>query len=609
MPGEAEIRLKAEVDAAIASLKRVNNELGNTGKAAKKQGDILGSLKGSWTEFNSMLGAGERVLRMVTGAYDKSIGQLIDYGREVRDVSLVTGQGAEQASRLLQVLDDFEITGGELTTAMRALRQVGINPTVDSLARMSDEYLKLNPGLERQNFLAERFGARIGARFANVMNQGAQAIRNLGTAVGDGLVLTEQELAQVEALRLKEDELNDSWTSLKNTLVMTLAGPAADVMTWLTEQVSWTEKVVSSQATYRGTWTETGGALEDIGQDIQERLRQPIQGAAEDLGKLTDALPDMTAAFSEWTTKAIASKTAALLWAHATADGKVSGEELAGMMRFLRGVGEDELIPTIQEATRNFNLMDGAVDNAGEAINLLPKDIHLSVTTHFYEVQEGRKPRGHWVSTWGKEGETKVWVEDRAKGGPRAPVMEVGEEGTEGIINDMVIPHEPWEWMKRSGVIPDIHAAAGYDIGSKYGYSEPTTIIKTLFQTGTKTGGAVGPGPDYAGHVFPGTVGGVAVGMGGSVSADQLLQSTRSAASQAAAEAAGATALAAVAAIGTQIQPAISLTVSQQAAAQNQIQSAGNDRIIEGLGRIERELRALQTEIVRGIRDAVQQVI
>jgi hypothetical protein len=49
----------------------------------------------------------------------------------------------------------------------------------------------------------------------------------------------------------------------------------------------------------------------------------------------------------------------------------------------------------------------------------------------------------------------------RANGGPLTGVNEVGEQGTEGIINGVVIPHGKWERMKRSGLVPGRHFFSG----------------------------------------------------------------------------------------------------------------------------------------------------
>jgi hypothetical protein len=189
------------------------------------QSKVMSALKGFATGAGIALGAGVAGLAAVRQAYDRVIVPLQAYAAEVRDLSLLTGQSAEESSRLIQVLDDFEITTGDLTVAMRQMRQQGINPTVAELARMSDEYLTLNPGLERQNYLAENFGARTGQQFALVMEQGAAAILGLSAAVKPQLILTDEMIRKTEELRLAQDDLNDSVEAMK-TGIATMFIPA-----------------------------------------------------------------------------------------------------------------------------------------------------------------------------------------------------------------------------------------------------------------------------------------------------------------------------------------------------------------------------------------------
>jgi hypothetical protein len=141
----------------------------------------------------------------------------MEYAREVRDLSATLGTSAEETSRMIQVLDDFQITGDQLSVALRTLRQEGLAPSIDVLANLSDEFLRLNPGIERTNFLMSHFG-RQGVQFATVMQQGGAAIRERSAAVQQSLILDEAAIRRTEAFRLAVDDLNDEAQGLATTI-------------------------------------------------------------------------------------------------------------------------------------------------------------------------------------------------------------------------------------------------------------------------------------------------------------------------------------------------------------------------------------------------------
>jgi hypothetical protein len=149
----------------------------------------------------------------------RSIEQTVAYSTEVRQLSSVTGRGAEASSRLLQVFEDFNVSGGQVTTMLRTLASQGLTPNIETIARLSDRYLALEPGVERATFLQDNFG-RSGADLALVMEEGSEALLARNAAVESGLVLSQREINQAETMRQAEDGLGDAWKSITTTVAL-----------------------------------------------------------------------------------------------------------------------------------------------------------------------------------------------------------------------------------------------------------------------------------------------------------------------------------------------------------------------------------------------------
>jgi hypothetical protein len=150
----------------------------------------------------------------VVGALAASTDAAYAYDQQVKELMLRTGGTAEETSRLIQVVDDAGIEYGTLTTAMKFAVKNGIEPNVQSLIKLSDEYLALAPGVERGKFLLDKFG-KSGMDMARIMDLGGAAIAKMNSSVEDSLVLTDEAIRASEEYRLNVDALNDSFLGLK----------------------------------------------------------------------------------------------------------------------------------------------------------------------------------------------------------------------------------------------------------------------------------------------------------------------------------------------------------------------------------------------------------
>lgn len=172
------------------------------------------------------------------GFTDDLINTTVEYSNQMQDLALITGMTLEDTSRLYNVADDLRVGYSDLTTGMRIYADYldrtnsTENLTIESLARLSDEFLKLAPGVEQTAFLIERFGARSGTEMGKLLAIGSQAILDMAGALDENLIVTEETVKVTEEYRLALDEWEDSIQGLKIAL-------GQEFLPYLTQFTGW----------------------------------------------------------------------------------------------------------------------------------------------------------------------------------------------------------------------------------------------------------------------------------------------------------------------------------------------------------------------------------
>lgn len=141
-------------------------------------------------------------------------GEYAKLSESIRDLSLVSGASAEDASRFIQVLDDYQLTAEDAVTASRFLKEKGLVPNIETLAQLADQFKAIEDPAKRLEFVQENLG-RGGAKWVNILSQESDALREAAAAVNEHLVMSDKQIAEYEQQRLALDALNDSWTAGK----------------------------------------------------------------------------------------------------------------------------------------------------------------------------------------------------------------------------------------------------------------------------------------------------------------------------------------------------------------------------------------------------------
>ena len=187
-----------------------------------------------FTELSSVVGLAKQAFQVAKKVVEETVGEFTTYAKTVEDMARVTGSSAEEVSRLIQVSDDLQISTASLEQAMAGAVRKGIDPSVDSIASLADEYLALAPGLDRSQFLVEKFG-RSGLEMAKLMEQGGDKIREMGAAVDDSLIITDESIAANQEYYAAMDDLNDIIQGVKLEFAQGLIPVLSKVVKWMEE--------------------------------------------------------------------------------------------------------------------------------------------------------------------------------------------------------------------------------------------------------------------------------------------------------------------------------------------------------------------------------------
>lgn len=176
----------------------------------------LVNLKNHLTNFAAAAGIVVGAGVAIDKALDQTVGKLVEYADKVRTVSDATGISAEDASRLIQVLDDQKISYEQLTGAI-ARNGKEFDFSINGVAAMSDQYLGLTNQTDKAAFMQERFGKQW-LSFVPLMEKGGDAIKKYADGVSEAQIITQKILDDTRKYEVAMDSLNDAKEGVALTL-------------------------------------------------------------------------------------------------------------------------------------------------------------------------------------------------------------------------------------------------------------------------------------------------------------------------------------------------------------------------------------------------------
>lgn len=263
----------AEVKITItASTQQAKAALTGLDSALAKFKQTTGTLNTTLINFNQGMDTAKRVLGFVKRAYDETAGAAVAYAAQVRDLNRVTGVGAEETSRLIQVADDLTISYEALEQAAKIAARNGIEFTTEKLAEMSAEYQALNPGQERAAYLLEKFGKN-GLEMGKWMEVPTDKLIAMSDAIDQNMIMTEAAVAQAREFEIAQDNLADAVQGAKYAIGNELNPALSQLSTWLADIVSFKSDLHGLFVGHEKDVRNTAETYEDY---IKETLRTAI---------------------------------------------------------------------------------------------------------------------------------------------------------------------------------------------------------------------------------------------------------------------------------------------------------------------------------------------
>jgi hypothetical protein len=132
--------------------------------------------------------------------------------------------------------DDLGISYESLQKALWFAAKNGMDVNVDSMAKLADQYVSLESGSEKAEFLAKNFG-KSGAEMGKLLEQGSQGVYAANAAIKGNLVLTEQAVKNARDYEIAVDGLNDAWDGTKVAIGGVLVVPITHFLQNLNKEV------------------------------------------------------------------------------------------------------------------------------------------------------------------------------------------------------------------------------------------------------------------------------------------------------------------------------------------------------------------------------------
>jgi ABC-type transporter Mla subunit MlaD len=283
-----------------------NNQIVIDAILVDKVSGAVGKINNAWTEFNSALQIAASAGRVIAGVYDKTVNSTLKYADSVRQLTDISSASSEEASRFIQVLDDYQLTAQDALTATKALTRQGHEPTLDVLAKLSTQYNNLNSEQEKNEFIIKNLG-RGGLEWARVLGLGEDAIRALNEEVNKNLVLTEQQSAAAEKYRLQLDQLQDNIEAYKNVIGNALIPVLSDMLTVENRVIQLMEEGMNPYEARRQAVKELAEAEDELIQ-TEENLNQQLEITYSTLSESESAVKKAIDAYRQFNGQLVSTK-------------------------------------------------------------------------------------------------------------------------------------------------------------------------------------------------------------------------------------------------------------------------------------------------------------
>lgn len=260
--------MKKVADAA----KTVSKETDKTESGIKRFSGSINQMVQGLTGFNlQTLSAAGAVVALGKAAIG-SVKEYYDYTVVVQKMADATGMATDEISKIIQVADDFRVSQSSVETAIKMALQNGVNPSIDSLAKLADRYNEIVDPTQRADEMQKIFG-RSWIELTPLLAAGGDAIRQSAAAMSDGLVVTEKAADQAKEYYVAMDTLNDSITGVKYTMARDFIPVLTDLIKTMNTLLSYTDQVNSVLADHESQVSDSAKTYYDYYTEMERSYK------------------------------------------------------------------------------------------------------------------------------------------------------------------------------------------------------------------------------------------------------------------------------------------------------------------------------------------------
>lgn len=281
-----QISVSLIVEAISKGFDQISSNMDGIAKSNEKAAQSTKQAGNAFTELNSAISIAKQAYQVLNDVMAETVGFTVEYAGQVRTLSRTIGASAEESSKLIQAADDVGISYNTLQTAMESAIRKGVEPSIDGIASLSEEYNSIADPIARTKFLMDNFG-RAGADLAPLMEKGAEGIREMGQAAEEaGLIMDEKAVVAARNYEIAMDDLGDTANATKITIGNQLIPPLTSFLQIINEL---NKKKMDTRDAVMGIVPPLGAinslmrareALDSIGEAEQKLLSKKVGGGA-----------------------------------------------------------------------------------------------------------------------------------------------------------------------------------------------------------------------------------------------------------------------------------------------------------------------------------------
>lgn len=200
----------SDIEKSSEGLKRLHEDFAKPPPTPVADSGIAGALTDTITVIGGVVGVATAAASALSAAYGMIVEPVIQFNRSIRDSAELVGITTESYSRMVGAAETLGISQTTLATSLRGAIDRGLIPSIEHLAALADEAVKIQNPIDRDAFLTDKLGASWTTLWP-LLRQGGDAFIALTQSIEESLVVTESEIEETEELDRVVKELGETF--------------------------------------------------------------------------------------------------------------------------------------------------------------------------------------------------------------------------------------------------------------------------------------------------------------------------------------------------------------------------------------------------------------